>query len=149
MSNFIAKIFGAGAAATIDAVGNAIDKIDTSDEKLDLQLKYKQLLLDMEGKYLDYEGKLLDAQKEVITTEAKGESWIQRNWRPLLMLVCIFIVLNNYVLVPYFQIPAAVLDEHIWRLIEVGTGGYIAGRSLEKITDKIAPVLFNVKRQSK
>ncbi len=149
MTNFFAKIFGSGAAATIDAVGNAIDKIDKSDEKLDLQLKYKQLLLDVEGKYLDYEGRLLDAQKEVITTEAKGESMLQRNWRPILMLVCIFIVLNNYVLVPYFQIPSAVLDDHIWKLIEIGTGGYIAGRSLEKITDKLAPALFNVKRQAK
>jgi len=145
--SFIAKILGTGAAATIDAVGNAIDRIDTSEEKLELQLKYKQLLLDVEGKYLDYEGKLLDAQKDIITTEAKGESWFQRNWRPLLMLVCIFIVLNNYVLVPYFNIPSAVLDEHIWRLIEVGTGGYIAGRSLEKITDKLAPVLANTKKQ--
>lgn len=145
--SFIAKILGTGAAATIDAVGNAIDRIDTSDEKLELQLKYKQLLIDVEGKYLDYEGKLLDAQKDIITTEAKGESWLQRNWRPLLMLVCIFIVLNNYVLVPYFEIPSAVLDEHIWRLIEVGTGGYIAGRSLEKITDKLAPVLANIKKQ--
>lgn len=147
MPNFIQKILGTGAKETIDAIGNAIDRIDKSDEKLALQLKYKQLLHEMEGKYLDYENKLLDSQKEIISSEAKGESWLQRNWRPLLMLVCITIICNNYLLVPYFKIPSAVLDDRIWNLIELGTGGYIVGRSVEKITDKIAPVLYNVKKQ--
>ena len=145
MGGFLGKLLGGGVGATIDAIGNAIDKIDNSDEKLSLQLQYKQLLHEMEGKYLDYENKLLDVKKETVLQEAKGESWLQRNWRPMLMLVCIFIILNNYVFVPYFGIPSAVLDEHIWNLIELGTGGYIAGRSLEKITEKLAPILTNKK----
>src|SRR4051812_48054798 len=103
MLNFLEKILGSGIKDTIDSIGNCIDKIDKSDEKLDLQLKYKKLLMDVEGKCLEYENKLLEAQKDVVLQEAKGESWLQRNWRPILMLVCIFIVLNNYVLVPYFK----------------------------------------------
>ena len=141
MGGFLGRLLGGGAVATIDAIGNAIDKIDKSDEKLELQLRYKQLLHEMEGKYLDYENKLLDVKKETVLQEAKGESWLQRNWRPILMVVCIFIVLNNYVFVPYFGIPSAVLDDHIWNLIELGTGGYFAGRSLEKITERLAPIL--------
>jgi Holin of 3TMs, for gene-transfer release len=147
IGGFLGKILGAGVKETVDSIGNAIDRIDKSDEKLEIQLRYKELIARMEGACIDYEGKLLDSKANIIQAEAKGEGWLQRNWRPTLMLVCIFIVFSNYVLVPFFGIPSAILDDHIWNLIEVGTGGYIAGRSLEKITDKLGPVLVNMKKQ--
>src|SRR5688572_29055205 len=135
IGGFLSKILGAGAKETIDSIGNAIDKIDKSDEKLELQLKYKQLLIEIEGTYINYETKLLENQTKIIETEAKGESWLQRNWRPLLMCICMFIILANYVLVPFFKITPAILDDHIWNLMELGVGGYVAGRSLEKISE--------------
>jgi len=149
MKNLIAKFIGGKASDTIDSIGNVIDKIDQSDEKMQMQLDYKELLVGMGEKFLDYENKLLDHQASIIQTEAKGESWLQRNWRPLLMLLCIFIVFSNYVLVPYFGIPSVILDEHIWNLIEVGTGGYIAGRSLEKISDNLSGVLISKDKKRK
>lgn len=149
MPNFIAKILGAGAKDTVDAIGNAIDKIDRSDEKLELQLRFKQLIVDLESSYLDYENKLLEGRTKIIEAEAKGDSWLQRNWRPLLMVICMFIILNNYVLVPYFGIPTAVLDDHIWTLMEMGVTGYVAGRSLEKISENLGPVLQNVRKGRK
>ena len=63
------------------------------------------------------------------------------------MCVCMYVVLNNYVLVPYFGLPVNVLDEHIWNLMELGVGGYVAGRSLEKISDKLGPILYNTKKK--
>jgi hypothetical protein len=149
LGGFLSKILGAGAKETIDSIGNTIDKIDKSDEKLEMQLKYKQLLMEMEGSYLNYETKLLESQSKIIESEAKGDSWLQRNWRPLLMLICMFIILNNYVLVPYFGIPVAVLDDHIWTLMEMGVTGYVAGRSLEKISENLSPVLQNVRKKRK
>lgn len=148
LGGFLSKILGAGAKEVVDSIGNAIDKIDTSDEKLDLQFKYKQLLIEIEGSYLNYETKLLDSHTKIIESEAKGESWLQRNWRPMLMCICMFIIFNNYVLVPYFNIPVTTLDEHIWTLMDLGVGGYVAGRSLEKISEKLGPVLHNVKKRS-
>jgi hypothetical protein len=112
-----------------------------------MQLKYKQLLMEMEGSYINYESKLLESQSKIIESEAKGDSWLQRNWRPLLMVICMFIILNNYVLVPYFGIPVAVLDDHIWTLMEMGVTGYVAGRSLEKISENLGPVLQNVRKK--
>jgi len=132
---------------TIDAIGNTIDKINKSDEKLEMQLKYKQLLIDIEGTYLNYENKLLEKQSLIVEAEAKGQSWLQRNWRPMLMLICMFIVFNNYVLVPYFSLPNVVLDDRIWSLMEMGVTGYVAGRSLEKISQNLGPVLFNPKKK--
>ncbi len=146
---FLEKIIGGGAAETITSIGTAIDKIDKSDEKLEIQLKYKQLLTAVEGTMIGYESQLLDARSKVLEAEVKGDSWLQRNWRPILMMVCIFIIFNNYVLAPYFNVPMTVLDENIWNLINIGIGGYITGRSLEKISDTLAPVLVNVKGKQK
>jgi hypothetical protein len=149
VGNFLSKVLGTGVKETVDAIGNAIDKIDRSDEKLTLQLQYKELLMKMEGACLDYESKLLETKATIVGAEAKGESWLQRNWRPLLMCVCIFIVFNNYVLVPYFNLPVTTLDEHIWMLMDLGVTGYVAGRSLEKISENLGPVLVNARKKKR
>jgi hypothetical protein len=145
---FLSKILGTGVKETIDSIGTAIDRIDKSDEKLELQLKYKQLLTTLEGACIDYESKLLESRSRIIDTEAKGESWLQRNWRPLLMCICMFIIFTNYVLVPFFHIPPAILDDHIWSLMEMGVGGYVAGRSLEKISENLGPLLVNARKRN-
>lgn len=79
----------------------------------------------------------LEAQAGIIGAEAKGESWLQRNWRPATMMVFVFIVANNYVIAPYAQ---ALFDRSVslptppdlWALIKIGLGGYVVGRSAEK-----------------
>lgn len=147
LGGFLSKILGTGAKEVVDSIGTAIDKIDKSDEKLELQLKYKELLINIEGACIDYESKLLEGKTKIIESEAKGESWLQRNWRPLLMCICMFIVFNNYVLVPYFNLPVTTLDDHIWTLMDLGVGGYVAGRSLEKISENLGPVLFNTRKK--
>jgi hypothetical protein len=145
LGGFLSKILGAGVKDTVDSIGNAIDKIDKPDEKLALQLKYKELLMTIEGACIDYESKLIETRSKIIESETKGESWLQRNCRPMLMCICMFIVFNNYLLVPYFNLPITSLDDHIWTLIDLGVGGYVAGRSLEKISENLGPVLFNVR----
>jgi hypothetical protein len=147
IGGFFTKILGAGVKETVDSIGNAIDKIDKSDEKLEMQLKYKQLLTEIDGSFLEYENKLLESRSKIVESETKGESWLQRSWRPILMLLCMAIIMNNYILVPYFKIPMAVLDDHIWDLIQMGTGGYVAGRSLEKISENLGPVIFNTRKK--
>lgn len=147
LGGFLSKILGTGAKEVVDSIGTAIDKIDKSDEKLELQLKYKELLINIEGACIDYESKLLESKTTIIESEAKGESWLQRNWRPMLMCICMIIVFNNYILVPYFNLPVTTLDDHIWQLMDLGVGGYVAGRSLEKISENLGPVLFNVKKK--
>ena len=72
-------------------------------------------------------------QSSIINTEMQG-NWLQRSWRPLLMLIVIFIILNNYVLLPYFPNTMEMLElpEHLWDILKLGVGGYVAGRSVEK-----------------
>jgi hypothetical protein len=80
---------------------------------------------------------LVDARAKIILAEASGHSWLQRNWRPLLMLVIVAIVANNYIIYPYlalFGVPTVSLElpEKLWNLMTVGVGGYVVGRSAEQ-----------------
>ena len=79
----------------------------------------------------------IQAQAKIITAEAKSESWIARNWRPVIMLLFGVIIANNYILYPWFSelfdldvmmpVPA-----EMWGLLKLGLGGYVVGRSVEK-----------------
>ena len=81
-------------------------------------------------------------QAKVISTEAGSEHWITSAWRPITMLVFVAIIANNYILVPYFKafglnIPDLVLNNQMWDLLKIGIGGYIVGRSAEKVVKNL------------
>ncbi len=85
---------------------------------------------------MDYEKQLLKSKADIITAEATGSSWIQKSWRPITMLT--FLVL---VVLDSFGVLASPLADEAWTLLQIGLGGYITGRSLEKITPKISDAL--------
>ena len=76
--------------------------------------------------------KELEAASKIIVAEAQGDSWLQRNWRPLLMVLLGAIIANNYILVPIFHTPAADIPPDMWDLLKLGVGGYVVGRTAEK-----------------
>jgi len=93
----------------------------------------------IKGKEID-PNKLIDTYIEieklkatVIEAEMSG-NWLQRSWRPILMLSLVVIVINNYILFPYFPETLTMLDlpDELWNLLTIGVGGYVAGRSIEK-----------------
>lgn len=80
----------------------------------------------------------INQAKEVIVAEANSDSWIAKNWRPLTMLVFTAIVANNYILYPYLSLfwsdaPVLELPPFLWETIKIGLGGYVVGRSGEKM----------------
>lgn len=100
--------------------------------------KAAQLKADIQLKLLTLQGKETEAATQVLLAELGGESWLQRSWRPILMLSIVAIVVNNYLLYPYlslFGLPTVVLDlpAELFNLMTVGVGGYVLGRSGEKI----------------
>lgn len=83
---------------------------------------------------------LEQAAASIISDEAKGESWLQRNWRPLTMLTFVGLVVAKWL---GFTAPGVTQDIELelMRLIQIGLGGYVAGRTLEKIAPQIAGAL--------
>jgi hypothetical protein len=125
----------------VKPIADLVDNLHTSkEEKLELNNALVKMELDMGAKLLEYEGKIAEAKSSVIIAEAQGESWIQRSWRPMIMLLFGFIVAWNWVIHPimdvWFELPTLTtpdLPQGLWTTIHLGLGGYIAGRSGEKI----------------
>lgn len=114
-----------------------IDELHTSDEE---RLVIKQKLFEAQASAFkqaeEYESKLLEAKSTIITAEANGQSWMQRNWRPITMLTFLVLVVCDS-----FGLLAFRLAEEAWTLLQIGLGGYVVGRSAEKVVPKVAEVM--------
>lgn len=95
------------------------------------------------AKVIDYEGKLLEAQSAVIVAEAKGESWIQRNWRPITMLTFTTLVVAKWLGFTQDAGISEAIELELMNLIQIGLGGYVIGRSFEKTVPKVAEIIKN------
>ena len=97
----------------IKPVTNLVDELFTSDEeKAQMHNALAQINNQMEEKMLEYEAKIISYQSAVIIAEAQGESWLQRNWRPSLMVVFGFIIANNYIIAPYLATRTTLQETH-------------------------------------
>ena len=104
-----------------------VDNLHTSkEEKLSLVNQLAQIENNVKMKTLEIQSELIKAQSQVIVAEAQGQSWMQRNWRPLTMLVFLGLVVLDS-----FAILANPLSKEAWTLLQIGLGGYVLGRSYE------------------
>ena len=95
------------------------------------------------GMELGAEMKELEAAMNIIVAEASSEHWLVAAWRPITMLVFVAIVGNNYLIYPYLALfwndaPVLTLPPDLWDLLKIGLGGYVVGRSAEKIVKSYA-----------
>lgn len=76
--------------------------------------------------------KVLQTQAGIITAEAQGDSWLQRNWRPITMLWLSGLVGAHWLgFTPPNLSEAQVVG--LLDIVQVGLGGYVVGRSAEKV----------------
>ena len=109
---------------------SGLDKLFTSkEEKILAENAIKQILVQ---KQLELE----KMQTEIIIAEAKG-NWLQRSWRPILMISFGFIVIYVKFLAPLFGFTIPPLENEFWNLLQLGIGGYVVGRSAEKIAKSV------------
>ena len=116
----------------------------------DLELRRK-LQAELETSLISHLGKSLELQQAVVLAEVKSEHWLTRNWRPILMMTLVgFLVLVGFVLpladlavghaIP-FNPRWQALPEGFWNFLTIGVGGYIGGRSMEKIASTATPAI--------
>jgi hypothetical protein len=68
----------------------------------------------------------------VLKAEVQGESWYQRAWRPFTMVVFVGIIVAHWFGVAGTHLDPAI-QEWLYKVIQLGLGGYVFGRSAEKI----------------
>jgi Holin of 3TMs, for gene-transfer release len=80
------------------------------------------------------------AQADIVKTEAASSHWLAANWRPLLMLT-----FGALIVARWFGWAAPNLSEaeylKLWSIVEFGLGGYVVGRSVEKIAGPISEAI--------
>lgn len=119
-------------------VGKLVERVfGVVDELVIDKDKANELKTAIQMQLMEYSQVELQEATKIILAEAQG-SWLQRTWRPLLMLMIIGIVANNYIFVPYLtmftdKIAVLELPGGLWALLNVGVGGYVIGRTGEKI----------------
>jgi hypothetical protein len=80
------------------------------------------------------------AQADIIKTEAASSHWLAANWRPLLMLT-----FGGLIVARWFGWAAPNLSQEeylaLWNIVEFGIGGYVVGRSAEKIAPSLVQAM--------
>ncbi len=104
------------------------DKAQT--EKDSAAFKIQQLIADSDA---------FKAAAGIVQSEVGGTG-IKAWWRPVTMLTFLALVVARFL---GFDAHAMTPDDYaqLWVLIKIGLGGYVGGRSLEKIATTVAPAL--------
>ena len=102
----MSKILNWFTGGLVKEIGKAIDNLFTSDEE---RLKAKNEVFKV---LQEQQLKLQQLQTEIILAEANG-NWLQRSWRPILMLSFGFIVIYVKFIAPLFQLPIPPLENEL------------------------------------
>lgn len=111
--------------------GKLIDKLfpDPND-----RMKAQATLMDMSqrGELQELAGRI-----EIVKTEAQSEHWLAANWRPVCMLVFTALIVARWM---GWSAPGMSEAEalKLWSIVEFGLGGYVVGRSAEKVLPQVA-----------
>lgn len=137
-SGFVSDALSGPLAGVLDAANSIIGRFIVSPEqKLAATTEVMRAEQNFRLEMLKADGALAEQQSKVIIAEATSESWMARNWRPILMLTFTFIIAWNYVIAPMSGAHAVPIPENMWDLLKLGITGYIVGRSAEKIAPAV------------
>lgn len=142
MSNWFGDIISGGVDKVVDSVAGGLDKLFTSDEeRLKAKNMLEQIRNNLKSQLIQAFTVALQAKRDVIVAEIQGESWLQRNWRPMTMLIFAYIIANEYIVAPYVSVIFDVdlkpksIDHEMWNLLKLGIGGYISALGIKKVVD--------------
>ena len=116
-------------AGVFKPAADLIDKLHTSDAE---RLAAKGHLMDVQAaamqRAFDYERSLLESKAKIVHAEASSEHWLTANWRPITMLTFLALAVGDSL-----GLLSTPLRDEAWNLLTIGLGGYVVGRSGEKI----------------
>ena len=80
------------------------------------------------------------AAAEIVKAEAQSVNWLASAWRPVTMLTFVSLIVARWL---GWSAPGISEAEvlKLWDIVQLGLGGYVIGRSAEKILPTIAETL--------
>ena len=119
--------------AVLEGLKNVVGAVGKVIDGLTLPAREKrQLEADLLALLAEYEKEMVRSRSAVVVEETRG-NWLQRSWRPLVMLVFALIVLAG----TFTTLPILSDTSRFWDLLEIGLGGYVIGRGGEKMATAI------------
>lgn len=123
-------------AGILGLAGSVIDGIFKGDEN---HQKRSMAKLELERVLIQNEFEIAKAAAGVVQAEAASTHWLAANWRPLTMITFVLLIVSRWL---GFAAEGMTEAEYlsIYDIIKIGLGGYVGGRTIEKVSDKIAPL---------
>ena len=111
-------------------IGDVLDKV-IPDPVAQADAKVKLMELAQKGEFAE-----MNARADIIKAEASSESWLAQSWRPIMMLTFGALIVARWL---GYAAPGISQEEilKLWDIVELGLGGYVIGRSVEKIVPSI------------
>jgi hypothetical protein len=95
----------------------------------------KKIEADLQKELITNSHSEFQSAAKIVLAEAQG-SWIKGNWRPITMLTFVGLICAHWLgFTPENLSEAEVLE--LMNLVQIGLGGYIIGRSAEKVSENI------------
>ncbi len=118
-------------------VGKVVGNMFPDPEQADKRERTKQEFVTA---LIDQAQSIELAAADIVKAEAQSGNWLASSWRPLTMLVFVGLIVARW-----FGWAAPNLSEaeylKLWSIVELGLGGYVIGRTAEKLVPNIADAI--------
>ncbi len=113
--------------AVLDVGGKLLDKF-FPDADAEMKNKMNQFLT------------VFTAQAQIVQAEAASGNWLASSWRPITMLTFVGLIVARWF---GWEAPNLAEAEYLklWDIVQLGLGGYVIGRSVEKVMPSIADAM--------
>lgn len=144
MGDFLKSLIG-GAESPVTGLLTAVDGIigkfvTDPTQKLQATLELTKAQNDLTMKLAELDATTYQAQRDVIVAEAKSESWLTRNWRPIVALgftVHVFVIVWTGGYINGRELDPAFIHD-MMETVKMCLGGYYIGRTVEKAGPSVA-----------
>lgn len=104
------------------------------------ELKRLQMQQQLQLALMDKANEMERLGAGIVSDEAKSENWLASSWRPLVMLTFTALIVARWL---GYSAPGISEPEvlKLWDIVQLGLGGYVIGRSAEKIVPQVAAAL--------
>lgn len=110
----------------LEVAGKVFDRVFPDKTEAD---RAKLELLKMSS---EHDFKQWAASADIVKTEAASSNWLAASWRPVTMLTFVGLIVARWF---GWAAPELEPEEYLklWDIVQLGLGGYVIGRSVEKI----------------